>query len=73
MFWFMQFLSKLIQREFSHYVFLNTAFSARTKISASERNLSKNIHDAPVLLQSTNEMENKLCLVRINILSHKEL
>lgn len=42
----MQFLSKLIQREFSHYISLNTAFSPRTKISAREMNLSKNTHDA---------------------------
>lgn len=62
----MQFLSKLVQREFSHYVFLNTAFSARTKISAREMNLFKNIHEAAAMPQSTNEMENGLCLLRIN-------
>lgn len=69
----MQFLSKLIQREFSHYDFLNTAFSARTKISAREMNLSKNIHDQQLLHKSTNEMEKSLCLLRINILPDKEL
>lgn len=47
----MQFLSKLIQREFSHYVSLNTAFSARTKISASEMSLSEHIHDAAAFPQ----------------------
>lgn len=47
----MQFLSKLILREFSHYVSLSTAISAKTKISASEMNLSKNIHDTAAILQ----------------------
>lgn len=47
----MYFLSKLIQREFPHYVFLNTAFSAWTKISVSEMNLSENIHDAAAIPQ----------------------
>lgn len=47
----MQSLCKLIQRDFSHYIFLNTAFSARTKISASEMNFSENIHDAAAIPQ----------------------
>lgn len=59
MLWFMQFLSKLIQREFPHYVFLNAAFLSRTKISAGEMNLSKNTHEA---MQVYTEMDNSMRL-----------
>lgn len=68
----MQFLSEIIQREFSHYVSLNTAFSAKTK-KASEMSLSERILMQQPLHKATNEMENSLCLLKINILPDKEL
>lgn len=62
----MQFLSKLIQREFSHYVFLNTAFPVRTKAPA--KGTFQRASVMLRLLQRLQEMGSRLRLLGTSVL-----
>lgn len=70
----MQFLSKLIQREFSHYIFSKHSILRKYK---NKRQWNEPFKEYPwcrnLVQQFTNEMENWLCLLRINIMLAKEL